>query len=61
MSWFFRKTRDILGIRWTFSKRQGRKSRLTASKRIWPFSANSRGEVRFSAFGLQKILRRGER
>ena len=60
-SWLYRKTKHLLGIRWTVSKSKGRKPRLTGSKRIWPFSFNTRGDVRLSAFGFQKLLRKGDR
>jgi hypothetical protein len=61
MGWLFRKSRNLLGVRWTVSKTQGRDPRLTASKKVGPFSFNNRGRVSISAFGFTKTLRKARR
>ena len=58
--WLFRKSKNLLGIRWFVSKARGRDWRVTGSKRIGPFNFNTRGRISFSLFGFTKVLRRGE-
>lgn len=60
MSWWFRRTRKWGPWRGTYShSRNG--PRATGSLRIWPLSINTRGRVTVSAFGFNKILRKGDR
>jgi hypothetical protein len=58
ISWRFRRSKTIGGIRTTLSKSQGRRARVTGSTKIGPISISSSGRTNLNLFGFTIPLRR---
>jgi hypothetical protein len=61
ISWRFRKSKSISGVRATLSKSRGRRPRLTASKKIGPISISSNDRVNLTLWGITVPIKRGRR
>jgi hypothetical protein len=61
MTWWFRKSKSIGPIRWTFTKSATRRAHVTGATKIGPVSISSTGRVNLSLFGFTIALRKGNR